>query len=151
MRIIIDTREQKALEFSVPTDRECLSVGDYRAKFSDGSLSLVVFERKSINDLFGTLSQGYERFKKQIEKSKENNITLIIIIEGSLRRVLHGYINSQRTPISIVYQLFTLRVRYNIESVFCQNREEMTDYITHLFTALEKEHNDTKLREPLNN
>ena len=149
MIIICDTREKNCLEFSVPTERGTLAVGDYCAKFSDGSTSKVVFERKSINDLYGTLSQGYDRFKREITEATENKISLIIIIEGSLRRVLSGYINSKRTPISIVYQLFTLRVRYGIEAVFCNNREEMSSYITHMFLALEREYEDSKKRELL--
>ena len=71
MVIICDTREQKCLEFSVPTKRGTLAVGDYRAEFSDGSVSQVVFERKGIGDLFSTLSGQYERFKREIEKAKE--------------------------------------------------------------------------------
>jgi ERCC4-type nuclease len=112
----------------------------------------VVFERKSINDLYGTLSKGYSRFKQEIERSKGLRILLIIIVEGSLRRVLSGCSNSRRTPISIVYQLFTLRVRYGIETVFTNTREEMSQYITHYFLAEEKERNDTKspeVRKPL--
>ena len=123
--------------------------GDYRAKFSDGSTSQVVFERKSINDLFGTLSQGYERFRREIKQSEQEGIRLIIIIEGSLRRVLSGCVNSKRTPISIVYQLFTIRVRYGVESVFCITREEMQEYITHYFLALEREHQDKSVTSGL--
>ena len=147
MIIIVDTREQKPLEFTVPTIRECLPCGDYRAKFSDGSLSEVVFERKSINDLFSTLSSGYPRFKREIELSHELRISIIIIVEGSLRRILRGCSHSQRTPISIVYQLFTIRLRHNVETVFCQDRDEMSEYITHYFLAEEREHNDTTKRE----
>lgn len=144
MIIIIDTREQKPLEFTVPTIRECLPCGDYRAKFSDGSTSQVVFERKSINDLYGTLSAGYERFKKELGRASEAGIHVIIIVEGSLRRVLRGCNNSQRTPISIVYQLFTIRIRYGIETVFSQDRDEMSQYITHYFLALERERQDVQ-------
>ena len=152
MIIITDSREQRPLEFTVPTIRECLPCGDYRAKFSDGSLSEVVFERKSINDLFSTLSSGYPRFKREIELSHELRISIIIIVEGSLRRILRGCSHSQRTPISIVYQLFTIRLRHNVETVFCQDRDEMSEYITHYFLAEEREHNDTKspeVRKPL--
>ena len=152
MVIICDTREQKCLEFSVPTKRGTLAVGDYRAEFSDGSVSQVVFERKSINDLFSTLSSGYPRFKREIELSHELRISIIIIVEGSLRRILRGCSHSQRTPISIVYQLFTIRLRHNVETVFCQDRDEMSEYITHYFLAEEREHNDTKspeVRKPL--
>jgi ERCC4-type nuclease len=107
----------------------------------------VVFERKSINDLFGTLSQGYDRFKREIESAKKLGIHLIIIIEGGLSKILRGCPHSQRTPISIVYQLFTIRVRHNVESVFVKDREEMAQYITHYFLALEREHDDTTKRE----
>ena len=141
MKIIIDSREQKKLEFDCPAVIECLSVGDYSCRFDDGHVPPVVFERKSKNDLYGTLSMGYQRFKYEIELSKEQKISLIIIVEGSLRSVLSGCTNSKRTPISLVHQIFTIRVRYGIETVFCNTREEMSQYITHTFLALEREHN----------
>ena len=145
MKIIIDTREQKPLVFNhrFITDVEVkgLSVGDY------GAMSLeyvhpVVFELKSINDLYGTLSGGYERFKAEIERAKEQNTKIIIIVEGHLKRILMGTAFSKRTPESIVYQLFTLRVRYDVETVFCANREEMAEYITQFYIAHHKEYLD---------
>lgn len=144
MVIICDTREQKPLEFSVPTVRECLPVGDYQARFKDGTLSTVIFERKSIGDLYGTLSQGYDRFRRQIGRACELNLSIKIIVEGSLRRILQGSSNSRRTPISIVYQIFTIRLRYGVETIFCNTREEMSQYITHMFLALEREHEDKR-------
>lgn len=144
MKIIIDTREQLPLKFTCETARECLPVGDYGGKFFDGTSCAVVFERKSINDLYGSLSQGYERFKKEIIKSSENSIRLIIIIEGSLNTVLRGTPNSRRTPISIIHQLFTIRARYGIETVFTNSRDEMSKYITHFFKAHAKEYEDSK-------
>lgn len=147
LKIIIDSREQKPLHFTCETSRECLPVGDYRAIFGDGTLSTVVFERKSIGDLYGTLSQGYERFKKEIEKSKENKVLLIIACEGSISKILRGTNYSKRTPISIVYQIFTIRIRHNIETIFCKDREEMSKYITHMFLALEREHEDKKIAD----
>lgn len=146
MQIIVDTREQKKLDFKLPIVRECLSFGDYRARFDDGTLSSIVFERKSKNDLFGTLSQGYERFKKEIERSKEEKIKLVIITENNLRSILSGCVNSQRNGVSIVQQLFTLRIRYGIETVYSTSREEMSEYITHTFLSLEREHQDNKSR-----
>ena len=149
MKIIIDTREQKPLEFTVPTERGCLPVGDYCAKFSDGSTSQVVFERKSIVDLYGSLSKNYNRFREEIERSKRLGIELIIIVESNLRRVLGGIPNSQRNGISICYQLFTIRIRHGIETVFCTNRDEMSQYITHYFLAEDREYQDSKKREGL--
>lgn len=146
MEVIIDSRERKPLQFNFPTIKECLPVGDYRAKFNNGNLSSVIFERKSIGDLYGTLSQGYDRFRREIGRSSELNLSIKIIVEGSLRRVLQGYNNSRRTPISIVHQIHTIRLRYGVETIFSNNREEMSEYITHMFLALERESNDNNSR-----
>lgn len=144
MIILIDTREQLALEFpkAKETRKVCLNVGDYSACFYEGHQIPVVFERKSIGDLYGTLSSGYERFRREIDRAKADNIRLIIIVEGTLSKVLKGYPHSSRNAISIVYQLFTLRARHNIETVFCKDREEMSEYVTQFFIAHEKEHLD---------
>lgn len=119
-----------------------LNVGDYTAITDCGFQFPMVFERKSIADLFGTLSKGYERFKKEIERSKEQNIQLIIIVEGSLSRVLTGTSFSQRTPESLVYQIFTIRARHNIETVFCKDAQDAAEYITQFFISHEKEYLD---------
>lgn len=147
MRIIVDSREQKPLVFNhksiTAVEVKGLSVGDYGAMSSEYQHP-IVFERKSINDLYGTLSQGYERFKAEIERAKEQNTKIIIIVEGSLNRILMGTAFSKRTPESIVYQLFTLMVRYDVETVFCSNREEMAEYITQFYIAHHKEYLDKK-------
>lgn len=148
MRIIIDTREQKSLVFNhkqiKSVERFCLSVGDY-ACIVDGCQLPIHFERKSIPDLYGTLSAGYERFKKEIFRAKSENIQLIIIIEGTLTKVLKGARYSMRTPESLVYQLFTISTRYNIPIVFCKDPEEVAEYITQFFISHKNEYLD-KLR-----
>lgn len=145
MKIIIDTREQKPLVFNhnLITEIEVkgLPFGDYGAMSSEYQHP-VVFERKSINDLYGTLSQGYSRFKREIDRAKEQNYKIIIIVEGSLKRILMGTAFSSRTPESIIYQLFTIRVRYDVETVFCPTREDMSEYITQFYIAHEKEYLD---------
>lgn len=145
MKIIIDTREQKPLVFnhkSITTvEVKGLSVGDYGAMSSEYQHP-IVFERKSINDLYGTLSQGYERFKCEIERAKEQNTKIIIIVEGSLKRILMGTAFSKRTPESIIYQLFTIRARYGVETVFCSDRLEMSEFITQFYIAHHKEYLD---------
>ena len=146
MRIIIDTREQLPLKFThkaiTQIINKCLNVGDYGALFNDGVEIPIVFERKSIPDLYGTLSKGYERFKKEIERSKEQNLQLIIIVEGNLSRVLHGTTYSMRTPESLVYQIFTIYVHYGIQTIFCKDREDVSEYITQLYLSHEKEYFD---------
>ncbi len=145
MKIIVDTREQAPLVFKHTAIKEVvrkgLNVGDYGAMFDDFQIP-IVFERKSIPDLYGTLSKGYERFKREIERAKEQNLQLIIIVEGNLLKVLQGAKYSMRTPESLVYQIFTINVRYGIQVVFCKDSQDMSEYITQFYIAHKKEYED---------
>lgn len=142
--IIQDSREQIPLKFDhkfiIEVKIEKLNVGDYMVEFSDGHRPPIAFERKSINDLYGTLSQGYDRFKDCILRAKETGIQLVIIIEGSLTKVGYGHIHSSRSPESILYQLFTLYAKYGIWPVFCADSKEASEFITHIFIASEKKY-----------
>lgn len=146
MRIIQDTREQLPLVFKHKSIKEViikgLPVGDYGAITECGFQFPIVFERKSIPDLYGTLSKGYERFKKEIERAKENNLQLIIIVEGNLSKVLTGTNYSMRTPESLVYQIFTIYVRYGIQTIFCRDRDDVSEYISQFYIAHQKEYLD---------
>lgn len=144
MIILVDTREQAPLEFNHPmiteVRRQKLEVGDYAVLFKDGSVPSVFFERKSIGDLYGTLGKGYKRFKREIQKVLDKKWTMIIIIEGSLTKVLKGYKHSTLEGISIVKKLMTLWIRYGIRPVFCSNREEMSEFITNFFIGVGNEY-----------
>lgn len=149
MIIKIDNREQRPLVFDsklIESVQKCtLNVGDYGCCLSDGYEVPVYFERKSISDLYGTLSQGYDRFKKELLRAKEQNKKLILIIESSLTRVLQGVGFSQRTPESITYQIFTISLKYDLEIVFTTSREESSIYITNYYYAYSKEYNIKKM------
>lgn len=144
MKILIDTREQLPLEFNHPYINEIvrikLEVGDYGAEFSDGHKPNVFFECKSISDLFLSLSGNYDRFKKEIIRAKEHKLLLIIIIEGTLTKVIKGIDESQRSGDEITQQLFTLFIRYQIPFVCCQSRQEMSRYITEFYLAIGREY-----------
>lgn len=144
MIILVDTREQNILEFSnsyiTEVKKVKLDVGDYGCQFADGYIPPVFYERKSIGDLFGTLGQGYGRFKNEIIRARENGYTLIIIIEGGLLKVLKGYKHSTIEGITIVRKLFTLWVKYGILPVFCKDREEMSEYIMQFYISIGKKY-----------
>lgn len=75
-KIIIDTREKTPLHFeNVDIEVRKLDYGDYATK--DNSLSV---ERKSLNDFIGTMSSGFQRFQKEIERSKY----LVVLVEHPL-------------------------------------------------------------------
>lgn len=79
---VCDTREQNILPF--PNMKlEKLNFGDYTIEDSN-----VFIERKSLNDFVGTLSSGFERFKREIERCQEANSYLVILIENKYNDLL---------------------------------------------------------------
>ena len=143
MQIIIDTREHDMLSFRKECNpiRECLKVGDYSCRI-DGNLIPVSFERKNVSDLFGTLSGGYDRFKKEINRSAELGIMLILAVECPLSEVRRGIKHSKRDPSSLIKQCFTLMVRHKVPCMFFSDRRDMAEYITQVFFAFERELNE---------
>lgn len=151
-RLKVDTREQKTKtdctgkltewnkERFESIVEECLPFGDYWAEVQkeDGTWCEVpvVFERKSLGDLFGTLSKGYERFKREIQRAKDVGVHLILVIEGSLTEVNAGFEYSQRSGSEVVQQLSTLRVKYDLEVMFFNSRREMCRWIEEVFDAI---------------
>ena len=69
MTIVIDTREQQPWSFGdyAEVKRGTLLAGDYAV---EGDLGFAV-ERKSLNDFVGTVSSGWARFRREIEKARE--------------------------------------------------------------------------------
>jgi hypothetical protein len=84
LEIICDTREQNLLSFK-NIQIEKLDYGDYYCHNGNNPVSI---ERKSLVDLVGTISQGYNRFKKEIERCKADNNYLIVIIEEKYNHLL---------------------------------------------------------------
>jgi len=138
--MLIDTREQLELlfqdEFITECERVPLPVGDYSCEFKNGYQCPVCFERKSLNDLFGTLSKGYDRFKREIERAKSLDIKLIIVIEGTLTDVLWGIKHSERSGISVLRQLFTLWIKHGVPFYCLKDRTEMSIFITEYFKSI---------------
>lgn len=133
MRIIIDSREQKPLIFGCDTMIKKLHVGDYGAMFTADYLYPVAFERKSIGDLYSTLTFGYDRFRKEINRAEIAKTRLIIAIEGTKEKVLKGYSHSSRDPESIIKQLETIERKYGVQAMFFGNRVAMANHIHDIF------------------
>lgn len=140
MRILIDTREQRPLEFR--TDEiltevsvSTLSVGDYTASYSDGSLCPIYFERKSIPDLFATLTSGHRRFRDEMERAKEQNVQLVLAIEGTLRDVQLGHAHSEVDGNQILKTIMTMWLRHNLVPMFFKDRAEMAVGIKEFYLA----------------
>lgn len=78
MIIIVDSREQLPLCGGV---RMKLEVGDYTSK---KLLNKFHIERKSLTDLYGTLTSGNKRFKYELFRAAYHQIKLEVYVEGTL-------------------------------------------------------------------
>lgn len=81
LEVIQDTREQKELNWPkhIKTITTKLEYGDYAAV---GSPEIAI-ERKSISDLAGTLSAGYDRFRRELERAGKDKGYLVILVESA--------------------------------------------------------------------
>lgn len=143
MVIIQDTREQLPLDFKVGKLVKAVRVegrpfGDYWGETDDGKEFPVVFERKGLGDLFGTLTSGMERFKRMLDKAALAEAQVYLLIEGSVETVYQGYEHSQVPGEVIMKTIFSLKVRHGLEPVFCNSRQEMKAHIVETYSALER-------------
>lgn len=146
MVIISDTREQKELDFSgiegvEKVEKIGLAFGDYTAIVHEKPVP-IVFDRKGLGDLFGTMTSGYERWKREMARAKEANFKLILIVEGSYTDVWNGTEHSKFSGESMIKKLHMMQVRYDLETVFCESRRVMARYIAGLFLAVERNYKD---------
>ena len=82
IKIFIDTREQQPLSFDKQESMK-LDFGDYTAAGEHYSYTYV--DRKSANDFIGTLSlKNLERFKREIQRAREADSYIFIVIESDL-------------------------------------------------------------------
>jgi ERCC4-type nuclease len=142
MILMADTREQQSLDFSglegvEKVENVALPYGDYTAIIHDKPVP-IVFERKGLGDLFGTMTSGYERFKREMKRAKDDNIKLILIIEGSYSEVADGFEHSQFEGKSMLKKLAMMYVRHDLEYIFCESRRVMARRIVDTFSAVER-------------
>ncbi len=75
--IIIDSREQRPLKFpNYNVKVEKLEFADYKLSNKNRD-NVVYFERKTGGDFLGTLSSGYERFQREIERASKKTRQLL--------------------------------------------------------------------------
>lgn len=149
MILIEDSREGLPLTFNKPYIEyvmvDKLDYGDYSA-IINGKQSSIFFERKSIGDLFGTLSRkkkktgqnNADRFKEEINRCTKDGNKLVIIIECTLSDINKGYKHSDINGMAIIRTLFTFMIKYHVPFVCCYSREEMVDYISEFYYSLER-------------
>lgn len=139
MLIIIDTREQKPLQFTGhETTYRKLDEGDYNiAELEDK----IVIERKSAQDLYGSIIQDHKRFRNEIKRAIKKNKKFYIFLEGSLINFYFykSSIRPKRVSAGILEKiLLTMKERYGLIFVECKTRRVMSKKIIELLNEEKK-------------
>lgn len=136
MKILIDSREQQPYHFVPPkyegviTETTTLQTGDYSIA---GLADRIAVERKSLNDMAGTLSAGRDRFTRELERARGFSL-FAIVIEATMQDVANHKYTSKMTPQSLLQSLFAFQVRYGIHVLWAGDRNG-GEYATHSLLA----------------
>lgn len=146
-KIIRDTREQKGKGWIFRASSNCwgqkvekLDVGDYTV---EGLEEVLMIERKTIGDLWGTLGnkKNYERFLREMKRAKDHKLKFLII-EGSLVDVNRGYGYSQVPVENIHAKLISLQVKHNLHVIFAGRKDNARAYVRRLMHKVFKYNED---------
>lgn len=129
--LVQDSREQTPLSFhnfrGIETVRQGLKTGDYSVQ---GYETEICFERKSVQDLVGTLIGGHERFLREMERMRDFKAKYILIEHSPeilyTYCVKHGWGYKFNT---IIQSLLAYACHYQVRVRFCKDREDMANYI----------------------
>ena len=107
-RLIVDTREQAPLTFEhLEAEPGTLTTGDYSIH---GLQSRFAVERKSVQDLVGSLTQGRDRFTRELERMRGMDFARLLIIGTPFD--LQAHLNRRAvTAASIIGSLEAINAR----------------------------------------
>ena len=114
---------------------DTLLFGDYTAEV-DGHRLPIVVERKSLPDLFATMTRGYTRFRQELFLARESQVKMLLGVEASLLVVYDGIPYSDFSGASCVQKVFTLWLKYGLQPVFCSTPYELARFLEELFHAM---------------
>lgn len=136
--IIVDTREQTPFLFSenVETQRAGLHCGDYSVV---GLTAAVAIERKSLDDLVGSVTAGRERFMACCARGAKLDF-FCIVVEAALSDVIAGRYVSKTRPQSVVGSMLAIHVDYGIPTIWAGSRSNAANLTERLLTRLWRNH-----------
>ena len=126
--IIVDTREQKPLWNTKDSNIISLKLdeGDYTTSELKGFAHI---ERKSGNDLYGSIIQGHARFREELRRAREKELYLAVFVECPkeifIGKRFKGGFRLKTHPAVLRKIVHTIEKKYEIEFVWCKDREHM--------------------------
>ncbi len=142
--IFCDTREQQVLRFPPELGVDCgtakLDAGDYSVRqFSH----CFIAERKSAQDLIGTLSQGRERFLNELDLLTQYRFA-VILVEANQMDIEAGAYRSAMNPKSVMGSLDAIWMKYGVVTRWCGNAAGAAKQLAWYAHRLHKRHADMK-------
>ncbi len=137
LEILVDSREQRPLSFEgheVISSK--LDFGDYTCR---SHYNKVFIERKSLVDLCGTLSQGLERFQKEIARAKTLDSYIVVLIESPLESLATIGKTPETYKVKASPDFIAKRMRglcqqfSNLQFLFVGHRAQMVPVIHQIF------------------
>lgn len=94
INILVDTREQQPLRFNKSTPMK-LDFGDYAVGAPHYDYTYV--DRKSESDFKGTMTTGFTRFTRELERAAQFDAYLFIVVESSIEKIKKNNLFGPRT------------------------------------------------------
>ena len=132
LEIFVDTREQQPLHFHNSTPLK-LDFGDYTVGGDNYDYTYV--DRKSEGDFKGTLGKGYDRFRKELDRCREFNSYLYIVIESDIRQIYKNNHPPHKSNLTyIFYNMRRIIKDYprRCQFIFTGSREKSVELIPKL-------------------
>lgn len=131
IEILVDTREQQPLKLRNPKESK-LSVGDYT--LSGDNYNYTYIDRKSEGDFRGTVTTGFDRFCREVERAIALGAYLIVLVESSIAKIRESHQFQpwkQSTPEHAFRGMREIMEKYpkNVQFVFSGNRKN-SEYLT---------------------
>ena len=149
--IVRDSREQMPFLFhsfgeEVEIVVRCLNAGDYSI---DGYESQIAIERKSIGDLYGSLTRDRERFEKEFQRLADYEFSAVVV-ESPWTHICNPshydrYWRSKASPSSIIGSILSWSIKYPTKWFLCPDRlfaERTTLRLLQHFLRIKEERNE---------
>lgn len=139
MEILIDTREQTPLKFSNSKSHK-LDFGDYTA--SGDYYNKTYVDRKSETDFKSTMTVGFERFRKELERAKNFDSFMYIVTESSIDKIINNNsFGAHKSNLKFVWhqmRILSHEFARNCQFIFSGGRNRSQNLIPKLLEAGEE-------------
>ncbi len=119
LHIIVDTREQQPWVFPdelAVVQRGTLNAGDYALNGDP----LFAIERKSMDDFLGTVSSGWDRFGRELERMA-GHVARVVVVEGCIMQIVDGQHNHPCLSGKFIFKRIAQLTLHRVSVLFADN------------------------------